>query len=254
MKTKSYFLAGGLLAAFGFAANGAITLGDVAIVGLSGDTKTITWVALNSLVEGDTLNFTDSGWLDTNTFRGNEGGATFTVPVGGIAAGTVLTAVGSSNTEWDALTNYAAISNTDVGTNGLNLSTSGDQAFAFTGSSAAPTFVFGVQSNSTDWQTTAASSNDSALPAGLTDGANAVSFGAGSGAGDEFDNIWYSGPTSFSSPTLALAAIANEANWTGDNTNYTPITSIAVPEPSTYAAIFGALGLACAMMRRRRKD
>lgn len=252
MKTK---LALASIAALGLAsAQGAITLGDVAVVGISGDNKIITWVALNDLGAGDTVSFTDSGWKSGGSFRANEGGATFTVPAGGILAGTVLTAgPASSNSDWDGLTNYSSLSNGDVGTNGLNLSTSGDQALMFTGAASSPTFVFAAQSNSTSWQADSTSSNDSALPTGLTDGINAVSYGAGSGSGSEFDNVWYSGTTSFSSAGAALAAIADQSNWSGDDTNYSPITTIAVPEPSTYAALAGLLALGFVIRRRMRK-
>lgn len=245
----------GALGIAGVSAQGAIVLGDVAVVGISTDGKIITWVALSDLDAGDSINFTDSGWLSSGSFRGNEGGATFTVPTGGVAAGTVLSAgPAASNANWDALDNYTSISDSNVGTNGLVLSTSGDQAFIFAGSTASPTFLFAAQSNSTLWQTDSTSSNDSALPSGLTNGVNAVTYGAGTGAGSEYDNVWYNGSVNFASASAALAAIANQANWTGDNSLYTPITSITVPEPSTYAALAGLLALGLVMVRRRLRS
>ena len=61
----------------------------------------------------------------------------------------------------------------------MNLSGSGDQIFAFQGTSSSPTFIFGFQINSNVWQADATASTNSALPSSLTNGVNAVAAGAG---------------------------------------------------------------------------
>ena len=60
------------------------------------------------------------------------------------------------------------------------------------------------------WQSNATSSNTSALPAGLTNGVNAVAF-------NEVDNGAYSCSTVSADAAGLLAAMCNSANWNNSN-------------------------------------
>jgi predicted extracellular nuclease len=203
-----------------FIGNSQTTLapGDIVIIGLSGDNKSFRFVPLVNLAANTQILFTDSGWITaTSSFRPNEGAVRYTAPAGGVVAGTNIEYAGLGGEWTDA-------GDPNVGTNDLLLNTSGDQVFAFQGTTAAPNFIFAVQSNSLNWQAAATNSNNSALPTGLVDGLTAVSFGSGTGDGDEFDNIWYNGVNTNDCPADILASVGNESNWTGNNTSYAPVS------------------------------
>lgn len=164
----------------------AINPGDIALIGIYTDAPDKTaFVALANLPAGTTINFTDEGWKSSGSFRSGENHFSWTAPSGGIAAGTVVSLDMS------------------------DLSNSGDQVIAYTGSSSNPTFIFALNNDGTNWASDATSNNNSALPTGLTNGGNAIAL-------DEKDNAAYTGITSGTASAL-LAAIANKSNWTGSD-------------------------------------
>ena len=237
----------------------AASVGDIAIIGISGDTspsgtgtgKSLVFVALADIAEATQITFTDSGINADGTWRASEGAALYTAPTGGLVAGTVVSAFGTSNTTWSANTDFDGVST--VGGNGMNFSAGGDTVTAFTGDAASPTFLHMAASNSTQFLTSGApNSNSSYIAPGLVLGTTAVAAGAGSGSGSEYDNVYYSGITTGTSVAL-FAAINDAENWTGSNSTFSPVTSftVAVPEPSTYALISGLLGLTFVMLKRR---
>lgn len=185
--------------------------GDIAITSVTTDNSdAFEFLALKDIAEGETVTFTDAGWIGNGSgFRANEGAVKWTAPTGGVAAGTLISLTENAD-------QFSEANGADVGNNGMNLSVSGDQVLAFTGDAAAPTFLFAVQTNSNEWQAEATSSNDSGLPEGLVVGETAVAAGKGPGAGEEWDNVAYTGPASGSAADL-LAAIADKANWAGDH-------------------------------------
>jgi len=207
-----------------------LVAGDIVVIGMSGDTtpsgtgtgKSFTFVPLVDLGEGTIINFTDSGWLGSS-FRPNEGGAIYTAPEGGIPAGTVISASGDSNATWAANGSEWTAPPVGVGSNGMNFSTSGDQVLVYTGDAISPTFIFALNGASTIFSlpANANDSNRTALPTGLVDGTNAVAAGSGSGDEDEYDNVYYSGITNGTREEI-LAAVADAASWTGNNSSYSP--------------------------------
>ncbi len=226
--------------------NATISSGDIAIIGMGSDTafKRLDFVVLKPIQQGEVITFTDSGWLSTNSFRGGEGGAVYTFPTLTLP-GTVISATGTSGVTWAANPNWSSGDNATLGTNGMNFSASGDSILAFTGTSSEPTFIFGV--STIPYVTTSTSSNNTALPTELDLGINALYKSPVSG---DFDNIYYSGTTTFESAAAALIAIANSENWTGDNANYSPLSSfVVIPEPGT--AVLGVVAL-LGFLRRRR--
>lgn len=199
---KKLILTATLTTTFSFAQT-TLSTGDIAIIGLKGDaTDQFDFVLLKDITTGTVINFTDNGWLASGSFRGGESTSTFTADQD-YNAGTLFTIAGDT---------------TDPRfSGGLNvISTSGDQIIAYQGSSALPTILFAVQSNSSLWQSDATSANTSALPTGLIDGTTAVAAGANTGADDEYDNVWYTGITTGTAAQI-LEAVADSSNWTGNN-------------------------------------
>lgn len=164
--------------------------GDIALIGYGADTgvKSFAFVLLADLA-GQTIYFTDNGWLAAGGFRANEGTVAYTIPADA-KIGTVFEITGL--------------------TGQFNPSTSGDQILAYSGTAANPTFLFAL--NFADGKTAfagdATNSNTSAVPTGLTAGKDALAFAEDNGA--------YTGPTTGTRAEI-LDAIANRANWTNDD-------------------------------------
>ncbi|MFS4436708.1 ExeM/NucH family extracellular endonuclease [Paracoccaceae bacterium GXU_MW_L88] len=193
-----------------------LSRGDIAIIGLKADNPDdFAFVALTDLAAGTEIYFTDNGVLADGSFRDNEGTLKWTAPAD-VAAGSVITFTGNT-------ADFTAQSGS------FAFSASGDQLVAYKQTADGVEFLHAVHSNSTAWQDEATSSTNSALPAGLVDGETAVAAGSGAGDGDEFDNIFYTGPTAGDAATL-LAAIGDAANWTGANSDvdYAVPTSMSV--------------------------
>lgn len=220
---KNYTLSMWLLAAIlMFTANVSqaqttLSAGDIAITGVNGDNPDqFTFVLLVDIEAGTEITFTDSGIQTDGSFRGGEGAVKYTASAAK-TAGTVILFNGVSG-------DFTAADDANVGTNNFNLSGSGDQVIAFQGSSASPTFIYAVQTNSNVFQADATNSNSSALPTGLTVGVNAVAVGIGGGSGDEYDNSSYTGATS-GTKDFIKSAIADNSNWTGSNSALTLSTA-----------------------------
>ena len=253
------------LCKFGDISNMATTLtaGDLAIIGINADNPDdFTFVLLTDIEAGTEIFFTDSGVLDDGSFRGNEGAVKYTAP-SALVAGTVISLT-TDNADFEAA------NDSNVGNNGFALSASGDQVIAFQGSSASPTFIYAAQTNSTQFQSTASASTNSALPTGLSVGTTAVAVGTGPGAGSEFDNSTYNESITSGTKAELLAAISDATNWNGNNTRIdtladgpftvtdgngggTPVPDISInelrissPNPSdndsNFVEIFGAEG------------
>jgi len=206
-------LACGLITASATSVSAQLATGDVAIIGFWSDSfpsaKAFAFVALTTIDEGTEISFTDNGWRSTGVFRTGEGIVTYTVPSGGLAAGMVVVEAGVSGA--------------------FNLSSSGDQIFAFEGSIDGSgvltgTLLYGYHDNGTAWEADATSSNTSALPAALS--------GANVAMASELDNNAYTGTTSGTAAAL-LTAINDPANWTGNNNTQPAFpSSFTVTAPS----------------------
>jgi len=186
-----------------------LTPGGIAIIAYNSDgNNDFAWVALVDIPAGEVINFTDSSWQDTG-FRitehlnATDGGPLTWSHTSLLTAGTVINFSGSA---W----------NIGTGTGGfLDLATAGDQIFAFQGSTASPTFIYGTHfASGTNWLASGSNStNTSNLPPGLstTNPVTASYIG-------NFDNGYYSGITT-GTKTQILNAIGNPANWTRRDSN-----------------------------------
>lgn len=173
--------------------------GDIGFVEYNADNPdSFGFVTLAPLSGGETLQFTDHGWLASGGFRDTEGVLTWTTPASGVGVGTVIDIENG-------------VANLGSASGNLFFSTSGDQVIAFQGSVSSPSLIAGLNNNSSDWASDATSSNTSALPAGLVPGESAIAI-------SEVDNAVYSGITSGEVTTLRQA-LYDPANWTGDNAN-----------------------------------
>ncbi|MEL6389086.1 MAG: ExeM/NucH family extracellular endonuclease [Bacteroidota bacterium] len=207
-----------LFSNLGLTAQTTLTAGDLAIIGVNTDNPDeFAFVLLVDIAAGTEIRFTDSGVRMDGTFRPNEGALKYTAPTA-LGRGTVINSITNA-------TNFVADNDLGVGTGGFNLSGSGDQVIAFQGASTTPTFIYAVQTNSTQFQTGSDDSNQSDLPPGLVVGTTAVAVGFGSGAEDEFDNSTYGESVTSGTQAELLAAIGNPANWTGNNSPISPLAA-----------------------------
>lgn len=226
--------------------------GDIVIIGLESDgDDRFAWVPLVDLSPGQTLLFTDAGWngpggkfqrqinAATNpaTTSPSGGAIRYTVPPGGLKAGTVVSVRINAHTEGEpgtytltvtgaSATDFSGADDTDVvGDQGVNIATTGDKLFVLTGSLTQPTFLYGVNSGANQWNHNSTTTQyATSLPPGLTNGVTAVAIGVGPVGGDEIDNGRYVGPTEGVRSSL-LAGISNLANWEQSDDEITDLTN-----------------------------
>ncbi len=234
----------------------AIVAGDIAIIGFRSDGPDgFSFVAINSLGVGESINFWDSGFIGGGDgsgegagggdWRGSENEFIWTNNTGAaIAAGTVVVVSEDTADLGGSSGNIAGLAN------------SGDQIFA--GQGAAPaanpstyggTLLYGIDfEGSVGWDATTDNASDSALPSALA--AANIAF-------DEVDNGQYTGTRTVTSSAQLAALVSNPANWTtsdssGDITlDSTDFVIVAVPEP-THLAALALLGLAFVWKRKRK--
>ncbi len=188
-----------VVALMGVMAQTVLTPGDIAIIGVGCDAPdSYSFVALVDLEAGTVINFTDNGVKSDGTIRSGEGTEVWTAQAA-VSAGTVVALTGLTG-----------------------LSSSGDQVVAYQGTEQSPTYIYIAMANSSVFQVGSDDSNQSDLPTGLINGTTAVAAGAGAGDEEEYDNVWYSGDVTSGTKAELLAAISNNANWTGDNSSYSP--------------------------------
>lgn len=189
-----------------------LTLGDLVFVSYSADDDDFSFAILRDIDAGTTINFTDRGWLANGGFRPGEGDIqiTFCRPYD---CGSQFNVFDLTQTVEDANGKIAgSISGTP-----LDLSTSGDQIFAYQGT--APTsidessFIAAIQMNG-DWDSGEIGTIESNKPSVFTDGVNSISISP------QVDNAYYActepGPAE---PDETRAFVNNAANWIVDDFN-----------------------------------
>lgn len=114
----------------------------------------------------------------------------------------------------------ALVANTGTVTgSGFGLSSGGDQVIVYTGTASAPNYITAFSSNAWVTANTSCSGSLSMIPAGLTDGTNAINLSANPANVDaNTANAFYSGPQN-AAPANLRASILNPANWTGEAAN-----------------------------------
>jgi uncharacterized protein len=181
----------------------AISAGDISIIGYNASNQDeFRIVFLAGADAGDTLIFTDGGWLNTGGFRSGEGNLTYTVQAGGISAGTT---VNWQNGQSIAGTGWSSNNPTN-----FSFNASGDSLIALTGSIASPSLVYGLQQGAS-WSANATSAATSSEPTASNSGTlvNRVTTNAFGGV-----NGYYSGSMVVGTKALLQVATANATNWT----------------------------------------
>ncbi len=202
--------------------------GDIAIFQNQTDTPdTFSFVTFVDLAANTGVYFTDCGVLSNGFFQSPclEGAVKYTVPAGGITAGTII--------RWDVDAvnpNFTVYRDSRIGGTGASmpLSTGGDSIIAFqdaasasggTNAAANPRFIFIINNASTGFTGDPNNSTtETNLPSGLSEtGLPRTALGLGKSAGntDEWDNTLYNGTYDFSGSGIAGAKIAmtNPANY-----------------------------------------
>lgn len=157
------------------------------------------------------ISFTDNGWDGTGLFD-NEEMLTWTSPAVALAPGAVVYIYD------DNIANSSSpFSGPGTVTGELpNLSSSGDQILAFTGTTSNPVFIAAITSS--DWlsgcATVTANSNATCLPSPLINGQTAQSPVNSSTV---TSNMFFNQTNISGTPAQILAAIQNPANWTISN-------------------------------------
>jgi len=190
--------------------------GDIAIIGVNTDNDasgndSFNFLTLRGIPANTKITFTDSGIKDDGTFRGLEGAvawqsATFT------PKGTVISYIGVGG-------DFTIANDVNVGTVGFALSDAGDQIIAFIAASDSPKFIYALQTNSSNWQSTSTSDFISALPPGLIISKSAVGLG-NSGELAEIDNAKYNQGVTSGTKDELLTVISNKWNWFRSNTRF----------------------------------
>ncbi|WP_294822658.1 choice-of-anchor I family protein [uncultured Flavobacterium sp.] len=193
-----------------------IGTGDMVFVGYRmNSTDTEDQVALLTLVDiapGTFITLTDSKYT-SNAQPQCADGITWTATTC-VPAGTVITI----ETE-----NFVASTGIVAG-GGFGLSSNGEQVIVYTGTAAAPNYITALTTNGWLAANTNCTGSNSMIPAGLTDGTNALnaSTAPGNNAGNTV-NAYYNG-TMQGTPAQLKASILNPANWTGTPGSTAPQT------------------------------
>ncbi len=179
-----------------------LSAGDISVIGYRADGPDgfafVTWV---DLAAGTQIRFTDNGWFASGAFATTENDMGWTNSTGStIVAGTVIAISSPSSTS------TANIGTTTGGLDGL--SNSGDQVFAYQGSLATPSLIFGLNMNGTGWTADRTSSNNSALPSALASANVHI---------NHVDNAEYNGARSSNTVANHKTAVADASNWATDN-------------------------------------
>ncbi|MCW0221202.1 MAG: hypothetical protein OJI67_22925, partial [Prosthecobacter sp.] len=240
-----------LLSTVSLRAATSLSAGDIAFTGYNSESTndSFSFILLKDIDSGTVIKFTDRGWDDSTGFRTEfENELTWT-------SSTDMT-LGSQVTIRRQPAMSATVGTVSVtdGVNDFDLSSAGDQLFAYQGTIASPVFLTGIHANlettgtvttAADWDgagSAGASTLRTALPDALgADGVNALALFIG---GTENDDAIYRGPLTGTAAALR-ALINNRANWEFDNTTefplppaYTPIEGITTFDALYYNNTF----------------
>lgn len=174
-----------------------LTAGSIAFTGYNGDgNDNLSFVALTNIASGTVINFTDNAWNGTS-FSSSESVFQWTA-TSDVAAGTIIDIdnIGSGTLG----TNVGSVKFTNTTNTGL--SNDSEVVYAFTGTTAAPTFLAAI--SNVGYGTSDGNLNNTGLVAGAT----AVSFTGG------LDIMAYNGArTGQADFSSYLNLINNSANW-----------------------------------------
>ena len=190
----------------------SLMAGEIAITGANADNPDeFSFVLLTDVSNGTRINFTDGGWTAAGEFRGlnagviDEGIVTWTADSDLLCGTEIIIAETSAGSNVYTATSGTA-SETDTGFAFTN--NNGDQLIAFQGNTISPTFLYALHFGNDTGFTDAIDANTSAVPAGLTEGINAVAI--------DLDNLVYDYSV-IDGQNLILTATVDSSNWSGNN-------------------------------------
>ncbi len=185
--------------------------GSIAFLGFQTNAPDgFAFVNLQVLAPNTVINFTDNGW-DGSALFANENTLTWTSPVTNLPAGSVMYIYNSLNDE-GILDGPGTVSGALP-----NLSASGDQLLAYTGSSAAPTFVAAISNTNFLAVCNAAVApvnNSTCLPSTLEIGQTAQNP---INNDVPTTNMFFNIGSFTGTPAELIAALMNNNNWTSSN-------------------------------------
>lgn len=189
--------------------------GDLVFVAYRASSASVDAVQLLTFVDilpGTQVNLTDAKYTDNPTPQCIDGFITWTAPVGGVSAGTVIQIV----TDGTISTTVGSVSGSDFG-----LGSNGEQVIVYTGTLANAHYITEFSTNTWATATTDCDADVSKLPAGLIDGQSAINLSMATGnTSGNTPNAYYNGSRTGSTAALR-AAILNPANWIGAPKNST---------------------------------
>ena len=232
-----------LLFSISINAGTVLTPGDIVIVAINGDTDSgnnygrgYCFMPLVYLAAGTEIMITDYGWSDlTSHFITNTSVADafvkYTVPIGGINAGTIIRNDSYNYTNFTFIFSYTGSGNNYLNVAGLS---NADEVLIFQGSVDSPTFIFAASIVPTDkvasgWATSVGANGTdgagagSALPPGLTDDITALSFNR---PPESNDNCAFHGTTTDATKADWQLRIRTYASWDFND-------AIPIPTPLT---------------------
>jgi len=234
---RTWFIVLVMVSAFAMGATN-LSPGQIVVLSTNGDGNDgFSFMSLVDLEVGTKVHFTDVGWnKNPGEFKAtNDGGAdplnvlgaygvcTYTVPLGGLTAGVVVSQNSTNiNSNFSAYTLESGFNSFPyISTFGISY---GDQCIVFQGTFSSPTFIWALSymdrvddGNIHDWtingegDASGLDDGNSDLPTGLTNGVNAIVVP--STLADDYDNGWYSGPTTEVSAEEWAARVVNPSNW-----------------------------------------
>jgi len=221
-----------------------LSLGDIAFISYNSDpsvpagtgTDQFGFITFTSIVPGTQLSFTDRGWTTSTGFStASAGESTITVTF-------TQTLSPGDQVYIDADGNVFNQNGTIVGYytgTPINLTTAGDQIFAYQGTEPTPAnqtgFVSAIQMNG-GWNLDGSTSSGSAQPTVFTDGVNSISINP------EVDNATYSFSIVSGSVSTLSSAIYTASNWTMNNS-----TGFAAQDGNFTVEFEGGANLNCAL-------
>ena len=180
----------------------ALSPGDIGITSYQSDTPdAFSFVLLVDVAPNTEINFTDNGWQSSGSFRPNEGVIAYNSGATLVPAGTLVVVVSGMVT----------IGPGSMTGSMLALNTSGDQLFAFQGTTLSPTLLAGLQMNG-NWDTDASSSATSAEPAAIAAGTGAMSLAIFPKKQNAVFNIALTG-----TQAEQIALLNDSGNWLSGN-------------------------------------
>ena len=183
--------------------------GDLMFVGWDADSEDVAFVATSNIAAGEIIYFTDDEWNGSN-FLGSEQLFEWTVPAGGVSAGTVVSI--DMQPSPGATATFSAGGDVDYIRGGGQLATSNEMLWAFqgdrVGNNVTPTDFVAVIANEADGGNT---QTPNLSGTGLTTSNGAIIID-----GDE-DYMEFTADDTLPSPVTRSAlieAISDTSNWT----------------------------------------